>query len=89
MASEIAWKIAERHCETTVTVAANRLAVNVDVELAPVRECLETLSQRGIDGNKCWCQSRTKPNGWAMEAFEHDETCLPVQDLWKQLEVKG
>lgn len=80
MASRLALQIAQRHCETTQTVGALRLASNVDTELAEVREVLGGL--RYLDD--CWCTSHVEGDMPRREDA-HDRKCQRARSLYEKL----
>lgn len=84
MASEFALQIAKRHCETTRTVAATRLANNVDAELREVRSVLSITADRNhIEYGHCWCRKDLTD-----DKEPHGEFCQRARALMEKLEVK-
>lgn len=75
MSSQIAGEIARRYYED----ACPSLQQQIDECLAPVRECLEGLSDgRMADGVPCWCSS----------VGGHSEACQRAREVWEQLQPK-
>lgn len=76
MASKLALQICQRHLETTVTVAAARLAANADAELHEVRDVLNDLKRHLFETN---ASGRGTPTTKRLEQR--------VRALWLELQV--
>ena len=65
-------------------------ADEIDTQLQEVREALEALSRRRLQGRLCWCFSRTVMSGEAwMDPDVHEEDCERARKLYERLQIEG
>lgn len=82
MTSEFTLKVLEEIRRT------NQIAETLESAIAPVRECLEGLSRRQIQGELCWCVSRALASGQWMAPEAHEVECQRTRVLYFQLQLK-